>query len=473
MSDTTPPASDANYSEGPKQYVMPNADGAVQEPTWLVGLESQRAAATRRSLELTVATPGALTRGIPIAVRGLGVAIAAAVGGAPGAAPKLRKLFESQGPTYLKLGQMISGGSGLFPQPIIDAFADFRDALPAEPWDHVERVLDEEIPGGASRFRAVERIPIAAASIAQVHAAVLHDGTEVVIKVQRPAVAAQLEADLRLLSSAAHYADKLVPAVRTANLPGIVGYLADTLTQELDFRLEAENMLDVGWSLSKGTTSGGVVAPRPHAELVSRRVLVMERFRGIPSADAERARRSGVDIEQLMRNGFRFFLEGALLHGVFHGDLHPGNVLVLPDGRYGILDFGIVGRIDTAGRLAFARLLEAGFRDDHRGQLEAMRDMGAFPADADLDVLERDIDATAIPIGSKLPSMQTVAGTIRANLQMMIRHHFRLPTLLVLLSKNLLFANDTLQRYAPDMDLLGETGPFILQTLMEMQSNEP
>jgi predicted unusual protein kinase regulating ubiquinone biosynthesis (AarF/ABC1/UbiB family) len=98
---------------------------------------------------------------------------------------------------------------------------------------------------------------------------------------------------------------------------------------------------------------------------------------------------------------------------------------------------------------------------------------GAFPADADLDVLERDIDATAIPIGSKLPSMQTVAGTIRANLQMMIRHHFRLPTLLVLLSKNLLFANDTLQRYAPDMDLLGETGPFILQTLMEMQSNEP
>jgi ubiquinone biosynthesis protein len=258
----------------------------------------------------------------PIAVRGLGVAIAAAVGGAPGAAPKLRKLFESQGPTYLKLGQMISGGSGLFPQPIIDAFADFRDALPAEPWDHVERVLDEEIPAARADFEASNE-----------HRSQPHQSPKCTPPSCTMAPRSSSRSnDPRSRSDWRRIFDcsQVLRTMPTNSCPrcvprtcrGIVGYLADTLTQELDFRLEAENMLDVGWSLSKGTTSGGVVAPRPHAELVSRRVLVMERFRGIPSADAERVRQSGVDIEQLMRNGFRSFLEGALLHGVFHGDLH-------------------------------------------------------------------------------------------------------------------------------------------------------
>lgn len=455
-----------------ERFVLPEVDGSVLAPTWLAGLEAQRAAAAARATALVRPSARVLPRGIPIAARGVGIALAGLIRGSAAAAPRMRKLCERQGPTYLKLGQMISGGAGLFPQPIIDAFTDFRDALPAESWEHVERVITEEIPGGISRFRSIDRKPLAAASIAQVHAATLHDGRDVVIKIQRPHVAEAVERDLTLLATSAHYTDRWLRAARTANLPGIVNYLAETVVQELDFRLEAENMLDVGAALSTGTAAGGVVAPRPHHELVTRRVLVMERLYGIPSGDAAAVRAAGVDVEALLQSGFMSFLEGAMIHGVFHGDLHPGNVMVLSDGRYGILDFGIVGRIDLAGRMAFTRLLEAGFRDDHRGQLEAMRDMGAFPPDADLDDLERDIDRDAIPVGSQLPNMQTVAGTIRANLRMMMRHHFRLPTLLVLLSKNLLFANDTLQRYAPDMDLLGAAGPFILQTLMSMQDGE-
>lgn len=453
-------------------FVLPEADGTVLPPTWLDGLAIQRAAAERRAAQLIIPKRRVLLRALPIGARSVGIGIAALTGGAQAAAPRMRKLCERQGPTYLKLGQVVSGGAGLFPQPMIDAFTDFRDALPPETWDHVERVITEEIPGGVGRFASIDRVPLAAASIAQVHAATLPDGREVVIKVQRPRVSDQVATDLTLLATTAHFVDRFIPAARTANLPGIVNYLAETVVQELDFRLEAENMLDVGAALSHGTSAGGVVAPRPHHDLVTRRVLVMERMHGIPSGDAAAVRAAGVDIEALLRSGFMSFLEGAMVHGVFHGDLHPGNVIVLADGRYGILDFGIVGRIDKVGRMAFTRLLEAGFRDDHRGQLEAMRDLGAFPADANLDDLERDIDRDAIPVGSKLPNMQAVATTIRANLRMMMRHHFRLPTLLVLLSKNLLFANDTLQRYAPDMDLLGDAGPFIMQSLMAMNEDE-
>ncbi len=452
-------------------HILPEVDGTVSAPTWLEGLDVQRKAALVQAASLVRPRARELRRGLPLLGRGTRIAWAGWRHGAEDAAPRLRSMFESRGPTFLKLGQIISGGGGLFPQALIDAFVDFRDALPPEPWTHVQRVLEEELPGGASRFASIDREPLAAASIAQVHAARLLDGREVVIKVQRPRVAAQVEADLALLAALAHSADRFLRPARTANLPGIVSYLAETLLQELDFRLEAENMLDVGAALSSETAAGGVIAPRPHPHFVTKRLLVMERFHGISSGDVEAVKNSGIDIERLLRSGFMSFLEGALVHGVFHGDLHPGNVLVLPDGRYGILDFGIVGRISKPERIAFARMLEAGFRDDHRAQLEAMRDMGAFPPDADLDELERDIDADAIPVGSKLPTMQTVAITIRSNLRMMMRHHFRLPTLLVLLSKNLLFANDTLQRYAPDMDLLGDAGPFILQTLMTMDSD--
>ena len=148
----------------------------------------------------------------------------------------------------------------------------------------------------------------------------------------------------------------------------LVELFAETVVEELDFRLEAENMLDIAHVLAR-TEQRGIVVPRPHPTLVTRRVLVMERLRGFAFDDVESMHAAGIDTNALLQAGLIAFFEGAMIYGVFHGDLHGGNLLVQPDGRTALLDFGITGRLDEPQRLAFLRLLVPGTTGDVRGQL--------------------------------------------------------------------------------------------------------
>jgi ubiquinone biosynthesis protein len=219
----------------------------------------------------------------------------------------------------------------------------------------------------AEVFASFERRPIAAASIAQVHAATLLTGEAVVVKVQRPTVAARVRSDLRVMSWIAPLLVGRIPVAALANPPVLVE-LAETITEELDFRLEAENMLQVGRSFA-ALDQRGYVVPRPHPTLVTRRVLVMERLSGFAFDDVVGMRGAGIDTEAVVRTGMIGFLEGAMINGIFHGDLHGGNLLVLADGRTGLLDFGITGRLAEPERQAFLRLLVAASIDDVRSQL--------------------------------------------------------------------------------------------------------
>ena len=200
--------------------------------------------------------------------------------------------------------------------------------------------------------------------------------------------------------------------------------------------------------------------PQPHATMVTRRVLVMERFTGFASTDVAAIEAAGIDTTAMLRAGFLAFLEGAVVHGVFHGDLHPGNALVLPDGRQGILDYGIVGRLSAVERRAFAQMMVSGAVDDVAGQLAAFRDLGALPPDADVDAFARELGPGVLPTGLGLPSFADVGASMQANIRLMQRHHFRLPKLLVLLSKNLIWAEDAMARFAPDVDLMVEALPL-------------
>ncbi|MDQ1511588.1 MAG: ubiquinone biosynthesis protein, partial [Actinomycetota bacterium] len=309
--------------------------------------------------------------------------------GRRGLARRLRHAFGALGPTYIKLGQIISGGEGLFPEELVNEFKLLRDRVPPESFDAVRRVVESDLGVTLeSVFSRFERAPIAAASIAQVHAARLRTGEEVVVKVQRPQVARLVREDLQAMAWLAPRLIGRIPVAALANPPALVELFAETIVEELDFRLEAENMLDIARVLAL-TGQRAVIVPRPHPVLVTRRVLVMERLDGFAWDDVASMKNAGVDTEAVLHAGLVAFMEGAMVYGVFHGDLHGGNLRVQPDGRTVLMDFGITGRLDPPKRLAFLFLLMGATTGDLKAQLGALRDLGAFPPDTDLDAVAR------------------------------------------------------------------------------------
>jgi ubiquinone biosynthesis protein len=369
---------------------------------------------------------------------------------------RLRRAFEHLGPSYIKLGQIVSSGRGLFPEELVREFQQLRDRVPPEPFEVVRRVVEEDLGRPLDAvFASFERAPLASASIAQVHPAVLRSGESVVVKVQRSQVATRVRQDLAAMAWIAPWLVGRIPVAALANPPALVELFAETIVEELDFRLEAQNMLDVAHLLhDAGQTI--VVVPRPHPELVTRRVLVMERLAGFHYDDIEGMKGAGIDTEQMVRSLMISFLEGAMIYGVFHGDLHGGNLSVLPDGRVALYDYGMTGRMGESQRLAFLRMMMAGAVNDVRGQLAAFRDLGALPPDADLEAMLRVLKVDQPVRDPTRMSTEELVHEIQDVIKGLLRHGARLPKHLMLYVKNMLFFDASIARFAPDVNLFGE-----------------
>ncbi len=367
---------------------------------------------------------------------------------------RLRLAAEALGPTYIKLGQIISSGEGIFPDDLVDEFKKCRDRVRAEPFDHVRRVVEEDLGRPLEAvFATFDREPLAAASIAQVHVATLHTGEEVVVKVQRPQVATLVQEDLRVMAWLAPMFVGRIPVAALANPPALVELFAETIVEELDFRLEAENMLDVSRSMRQLGQEAYVI-PRPHPELVTRRVLVMERLSGFALDEVDAMKAAGVDLMALIRTGIIGFLEGAMFHGVFHGDLHGGNLFIQPDGRTALLDFGITGRLDEPRRIAFLKLLAGGSTNDVRIQLPALAELGALPLDTDFEALidELGLDQPAVDPTQMDPD--EMVAELQRVLKALLGYGARMPKELMLFVKNMAFSTSMGQTLAPDLDIL-------------------
>ncbi len=361
----------------------------------------------------------------------------------------LRRSFVELGPTFIKFGQLVASSPGLFPAVLADEFRSLLDDVPPEPARRIRRIIERQLGERIDAvFTEFDDEPLAAASIAQVHRGRLRDGTEVAIKVRRPHLRDRIERDLRLLRVLATALSRIGALGEITNPVAIVDDLQVTMREELDLRREAKDMIAFARNLREQGDNARIVVPEPIDGLVEERVLVMTFVDGTSVDDGDALRAAGHDLEDLVRQGARAWMESALLHGLFHGDVHAGNLFVTPSGDVAFLDFGIMGRLDERTRLVMRRLLPAVMIErDYTAVMRAVSELGAVSGPVDLDRAGGDIAELLEPLVTK-PLGELSYGTVLSHVvSVATRHHVRLPREMVAVVKQLLY----FERYAKDL----------------------
>ncbi|SNS78748.1 ABC1 kinase family protein [Actinomadura mexicana] len=298
--------------------------------------------------------------------------------------------LEQGGVVFVKLGQVLSTRRDVLPPEFVQELGRLQDGAAPVPWPQIERALREELGDPDDVFAAFDRTPLAAASIAQVHRATLRSGEDVVVKIQRPGVRAVVERDLDIVGRLARTLHDRAGWARSFGVVDLAHGFAAALREELDFRVEARNMA----SVAATARNGDVVIPRPHDDLCTSRVLVMQHLDGVALRKAgPRIDSAGRDRTALARTLLDTVLRQIVLDGVFHADPHPGNILLLDDGRLGLIDFGSVGRLDTELRGCLQRMLIAMNRGDAVAVTDAFLEVVARPDELDEQGLARALGA--------------------------------------------------------------------------------
>src|SRR5688500_15999369 len=258
-------------------------------------------------------------------------------------AQRMRMALEELGPTFVKLGQVMATRVDLFPPRWIAEFEKLHADVPAVPFEQLVPELTRALGRSPHEiFRDIDAVAYGAASIAQVHRARLQDGTPVVLKVRRPGVRGKIEADLRLLRRVAELVESEMPEARRYHPVEIAAQFARSLEREIDFGTETRNIERFAKNFAGDPH---IVIPKVYPEWTSDALLVQERVEGIAATDPPAVEAAGLDRKLLAARGTEFFLKQILIHGFFHADPHPGNVIYLPDHRMVIIDFGMVGRL--------------------------------------------------------------------------------------------------------------------------------
>ena len=368
----------------------------------------------------------------------------------------LRNTLNAGGVTFVKLGQILSTRRDLLPAEIVDELGLLQDRAEPVPWPEVRAVLEAELGGSVDEvFASVDPEPLAAASVGQVHAARLRTGEDVVVKVQRPGIRPVVERDLDIAQRIAARLEVGTAWGRTLGLRSLADGLAAALREELDYRIEAENIQTVGRAaVDRGESTVRMLTV--HAGLSTTRVLVMERLYGTPlnATETVQNRAAVADRESLARALLDFLLRQILLDGVFHADPHGGNVLLLADGRLGLLDFGSVGRLDAGLREAFQRLLFAVDQGDALATTDALLELVPRPDTVDEQQLERDLGRF---LARHLDATATSTVRMFGDLFRIIADHgLSIPPELAAVLRALGTAEGTLGQLAPQFDFVSE-----------------
>jgi ubiquinone biosynthesis protein len=380
-------------------------------------------------------------------------------------AARLREALETLGPIFVKFGQVLSTRRDLVPVDLADELAKLQDKVPPFPPDEaiaeIEKSLGRRIQDS---FQSFEREPVASASVAQVHVAVLKDGAEVAVKVLRPGVERAVAKDLLLLQTAAGLLELLWTDGRRLKPREVVAEFAHHLDEELDLVREAANASLLRRNFAESPL---LAVPAVHWEYCSRRVMVMERMRGTPISQVDILRRKGIDIPALSRAGVEIFFTQVFRDGYFHADMHPGNILVADDGKYIALDFGIMGTLGEADKSYLAQNFIAFFNRDYRRVAQAHLDAGWVPAGTRLDEFEAAIRAVCEPIFAR-PLKEIYFGKLLLRLfQTSRRFNVDIQPQLVMLQKTLLNIEGLGRELDADLDLWQTAKPYLERWMSE------
>lgn len=398
-----------------------------------------------------------------------GTGVSWLLGDRPPAPRLVRQTFERLGATYVKLGQFIASAPSMFPEAWVTEFQHCLDRTEPLPWRTIRAALREELGERLdTAFLWVDPEPLASASIAQVHAARLTTGEDVVLKVRKPGVQKVIITDLNLLHLIARVAERVTPGAAHASLAAIVEEIQASMMEECDFIREAANIAAFRDYLDD-TLNRDAAVPRVYPDLSTARVLTMERFFGAALTDPAGLRRCTDDPEGLLVSALNTWF-GSLMHcRTFHADLHAGNLMALRDGRIGFIDFGIVGRIREETWRAMFALADGLPRGDFTAVAEGLAVMGATRDGvdtprlaADLEALFRRLELTpgdsadaALHSGAP-PEDEDLNRALMELVAVGRRHGIRFPREFTLLVKQFLYFDRYIRMLAPDLALFGD-----------------
>jgi ubiquinone biosynthesis protein len=382
---------------------------------------------------------------------------------------RLRLALEHLGPIFVKFGQVLSTRRDLVPADIVEELSRLQDNVPPFP-AAASRALVEKAFGKPVEqlFASFDAEPVASASIAQVHFAVLHDGREVAVKVLRPGMLDVIEDDLALLRTMAGWVERLSADGRRLKPREVVAEFDTYLHDELDLVREAANAAQLRRNMADLNL---VMVPEMHWDLCSSEVIVMERMSGVPISQLERLRNAGIDIKKLARDGVTIFFTQVFRDGFFHADMHPGNIQVslAPDtfGRYIALDFGIIGTLTEVDKEYLAQNFIAFFQRDYKRVAELHIASGWVPAGTRVDELESAVRAVCEPHFDR-PLKDISLGQVLMRLfQTSRRFNVEIQPQLVLLQKTLLNIEGLGRQLDPDLDLWATAKPFLERWMNE------
>jgi predicted unusual protein kinase regulating ubiquinone biosynthesis (AarF/ABC1/UbiB family) len=359
--------------------------------------------------------------------------------------------LEQLGPTFIKLGQLLSTRADLLPPAYLEALARLQDDVGPFPYADVERIVQEELGVRLSKaFESFEPEPIAAASLGQVHRGVLRGGRQVAVKVQRPDVRDRVLKDLDALDEVAALMDRFSPATRALDAPGVLDEFRRTILSELDYREEARNMVSLAHQLRDFER---IVVPLPVDDYTTARVLTMDFIPGANITSVSPVEWTEVDGEVLGDDLFRAYLQQILIDGVFHADPHPGNVFLTPDHRLALIDLGMVGRLSGGLQERLCRLLLA--IADGRGDEAASVVISIAERGEDVD--EMRMRRTIIEMVGRYERTAVRELNVGRVMLEMARagqqHGLRMPPELALLGKTLLNLDEIGRRLDPEFDV--------------------
>lgn len=380
----------------------------------------------------------------------------------PTVAERLRKAFEELGPTFIKFGQLLSSRPDLVTSDYAKEFKKLQDNVPPFSIEQVYEIIEHELGCSVDKiFSRFNPVPLGSASIAQVHEATLLDGSEVIVKIQRPEIKDQINLDITILKTLAKLVEKYIPESKLFDPQGIVEEFSKSINNELDFKREAKNAMIFRENFKDDSR---VLIPYVYREYLSEKILVMEKVEGVRIDYKESLKNKGIDLRVTLNNLIDIYFKQIFEHGFFHGDPHPGNILITDDFRIAFVDFGIIGKIDEEFKESFANIALAIINQDVEQLINEYLKLGIIPDEIDMDKLKKqlkkEIEEILYPIYTfKIEDIQ-ISGFIESIMRVALKHKLKFLPELILIDKVLVMLEGLTRELCPDIVIIDFLKPY-------------